>query len=172
MIGRRLSDVIDPTPDKLTHAERVLHVIDDHPFQVRRSPAGIAVAEGGTLLVCFRHDVLFDREMIDSPAGEQAGCLAAIDNPGRVLSVMLFIEFFAVIVADCIHIFSTALSAFPRHVVAAEGHCRMSFRIMDTDLVRQEPRDRRSPFVRMHVIDLVADGPHDHGRMAAVPPDP
>ena len=85
---------------------------------------------------------------------------------------MGFIELFPVVISDDINLFGAALSACPGHVIAPEGDRTMAFRIVLPDLIRQHLCDFSSPFIRVHIIDLIPDGPHDHTGMAAVPPDP
>ena len=48
----------------------------------------------------------------------------------------------------------------------------MSFRIVNPDLRRQKFCDLCSAHIRMDIIDLVSDGPHDHAWVDPVAADP
>ena len=91
MVRRRFSDIVDAAPDELSQAEGVMQVFCNKPLQAVRAPAGIAVSQGGTLLIRVAHDALAHRKMIDSPAGQDAAGFASVDNPFRVGSMMRFI---------------------------------------------------------------------------------
>ena len=82
------------------------------------------------------------------------------------------IVFFPIIVSGHLHNVSTALSAFPGHIVASESNYRIFMRIMTANLLHKHPADFRTAYVCMHIIDLISDGPHNHTGMASVSPYP
>ena len=86
--------------------------------------------------------------------------------------MVLLIEFFSIIISDCVHIFRAALSAFPGHIIASEGSQGMAFRIVNPDLRRQQFCDLCTSQIRMDIINLVSDRPHNHTWMNPVPANP
>ena len=64
-IRRWFADIVNPAPDKLSEAERMILVFYEDPLQAVGSPAGIAVAQGGALSVCIVHDALTSTGIIN-----------------------------------------------------------------------------------------------------------
>ena len=121
MIGRGLADVVDARPHELAQRKLGIAVLGEHDAQILGAPAGGAVEQGGALQVIVTEDIGGFREMIDAAAEHHGGGFAAVDDPIRVLGMMILLVFFRVVVAYRIHPLGAVLRALPGHVVGAEG---------------------------------------------------
>lgn len=95
LIRCRLTDVVNSCPDELSTGIGGISVHNDTVFRIFGCPAGSTVAQSGALFVCFDQCRPIQREMIDAAALYDRRSLASVDDPVRILFMVLFIIFSA-----------------------------------------------------------------------------
>jgi hypothetical protein len=130
MIWRRFSDIVKARPEELTKREWRIPFRDNARLRRLGAPARRAVAKGRALLIVISQNGRLKREMIDSPALYDRSGFAAVNDPIRMLVVMLLVIFFRVIIACNLHDIRTFPRILPRHIVGAKRNPRISPRIM------------------------------------------
>ena len=166
-IRRWLTDVVESRPDELPGAEFRVPVPDYALLGILRAPAGAAVAQGGALLVIVRQHRLRQGEVVYTTALHDGSGFAAIDEPVRVLLVVLVVEPLAVVIPHQLEDIAALLPVLPLHEVGAEGGVAVVQRIVGFHQAAEHGGDLLTALVRMGVEDLVAHAPADYG--GAVP---
>ena len=172
MIRGRLPDIVKPGPNELPQGERSIPFRQNASFRRLRPPAGGAVPERRALLIVIGQNGLLEREMVHAPALHDRSRFTAVDDPVRMLGMMLAVVFFRIIVAcdlDEIRAFS---GIFPRHVIGADRHPGVLLRIGFAHFRHQQPGDFLPSFICMSIIDFIPDAPQQKAGVVAVPPDP
>ena len=172
LIGGRLTDIVNGCPDELTTGIRGISVHSDTVFRIFRRPAGSTVAQRRTLFVRFDQIRPLHRKMIHPSALYHRGSLTSVDDPVRMLFMVFRIIFFRVVIARHFHDIRTFLGIFPGHVIGTDRHrCHLPV-IPLSDYCKEATGDLLSMGIRMGIRNLVANAPHDNGRMIAVSADP
>ena len=110
--------------------------------------------------------------MIDSPALYNGRSLAAVNNPVRMLPVMLLIVLFRIIVTGDLHQIRTFTGIFPGHIIGSDRDAGISPGIITLHQLSQLPGQLLSALPGMGIIYFIPDAPQDHARMVAVPAYP
>ena len=167
-IRRWLTDVVESRPDELPGAEFRVPVPDYALLGILRAPAGAAVAQGGALLVIVRQHRLRQGEVVYTTALHDGSGFAAIDEPVRVLLVVLAgavqldvtsVEEESVVGGELHRAESEAAGSALYHVAAAYqlGYCIIKVRVVDIppsggihpdNLPREGIRRARLPYRR------------------------
>ena len=172
LIRCRLTDVVNSCPDELSTGIGGISVHNDTVFRIFGCPAGSTVAQSGALFVCFDQCRPIQREMIDAAALYNRRSLTSVDDPVRILFMVLFIIFFRVIISRQLHDICTFLCVFPWHIVRADGNrCHIAV-VPLSDRGNEASGDLLSVGICMGVRDLIADAPHNNRGVIAVPADP
>ena len=172
LIRCRLTDVVNSCPDELSTGIGGISVHNDTVFRIFGCPAGSTVTQSGALFVCFDQCRPIQREMIDAAALYNRRSLASVDDPVRILFMVLFIIFFRVIISRQLHDICTFLCVFPWHIVRTDGHrCHITV-VPLSDRGNEASGDLLSVGIRMGVWDLVTNAPHDNRGVIAIPTDP
>ena len=172
LIRRRLTDVVNGCPDELSTGIGGISVHNDTVFRIFGRPAGSTVTQSGALFVLLDQSRPIQRKMIDAAALYDRRSLASVNDPVRILFMVLFIIFFRVIISRQLHDICTFLGVFPRHIVRTDGHRRHITVVPLSDRGNEASGDLLSVGIRMGVRDLVANTPHDNRGVIAIPADP
>ena len=173
VIGRRLADVVNAAPQELSQLIGVQLVGGDAGLVALRAPAGAAVAQAGALLIVVHQQRLGQGEVIDAPALNHRGGLAAVDHPAGIFFMVLVVQAFAVVVAHHVQQGSAVLGILPGHVVGAEGGQAVPPGVMAEHLPAQGLGGVVALLgVPVGVVDLIADAPHDEAGVVPIPAYP
>ena len=172
LIRCRFTDVVNGCPDELSTGIGGISIHNDTVFRIFGCPAGSTVAQSGALFVCFDQCRPIQREMIDAAALYDRRSLTSVNDPVRILFMVLFIIFFCIIISRQLHDICTFLSIFPWHIVRTDGHrCHITV-VPLSNRGNEAFGDLLSVGIRMSIRDLVANAPHDNRGVIAVPADP
>ena len=172
LIRCRFTDVVNGCPDELSTGIGGISVHNDTVFRIFGCPAGSTVAQSGALFVCFDQCRPIQREMIDAAALYDRRSLTSVNDPVRILFMVLFIIFFCVIISRQLHDICTFLSIFPWHIVRTDGHrCHITV-VPLSNRSNEASGDLLSMGIRVSIRNLVANTPHDNRGVIAVPADP
>ena len=171
VIGRRLSDVIKAGPEELSHGEIQIPVNGNTSFHALCAPACHRVSECRALLILIRKDSRPQREVINAAACADGACLRSVNDPVRVLFMMIFVIFLRIVVSGNLIQLRAVLRIFPRHVVGAGRDAGIPAGIQRLHLLHQKLRYLVTALIRMLVINFVSDAPENHAGVIAVSPD-
>ena len=172
LIGSRLTDIVNSRPDELAAGIGSISVHNNTIFRIFCCPACGTVTQCGALLIRFDQGRPLQGKMIYAAALDYRRSFASVDDPVRIFFMMLFIIFFCVIIARHFHDVRTFLGIFPGHVIGTDRHrCHLPV-IPLSDCCKEAAGDLLSMGIRMGIRDLIANTPHDNGRMIAVSADP
>ena len=172
MVRRRLPDKVKPAPYKLPAGIRMPQLGLNARFRRPGTPARRRVAKRRALLVHIGQHALAVRKMINAPALHDGSGLASINNPVRVLLMVLFIILFPIIIPGIFQDIRTFLCMLPWHVIGRNCNGRIAERVMFFNFLHQNPAPLPPLFTDMRVINLIADAPHQKAWVIAVPAHP
>ncbi len=168
MVRRGLSDVVKARPQELTHRIGKIPVHGDALLQTLGAPARRRIPEGGALLILLRENPCRQREVVDSSAAAEGTGLRPVNHPVRMLCVVRCIIFLGVVVACKLVQIRAPLRVLPGHVIRCGRYPRIAEGIQCLHLFHQHFRKVASLFVRVLVVNLIADAPQDDAGMIAV----
>ena len=171
VIGRRLSDVIKTGPEELSHGEIQIPIDGNTGLHALCPPACHRVSKCRALLILIRQDSRPQREVINAAACADGACLRSVNDPVRVLFMMIFVIFLRIVVSGNLVQLRAMLRIFPRHVVGAGCDAGIPAGIQRLHLLHQKLRHLVAALARMLVINFVSDAPENHAGVIAVSPD-
>ena len=172
MIRSWLSDVVIACPNELAHGKLHISVLANAGLNAVSAPAGSAVSKRRALLIAVTENRNCEREMINAPALNNGIGLTSIDDPVRMLLVMLLIIILSVVVTCNLEDIRTFLRHLPRHIVRANCDSCIHKRIMQLNIGFEVPRYFLTSLACMSIVYLISDAPHDHRWMISVSSNP
>ena len=122
MIRSRLSDIVKSGPNKLSTGIRMFCFCLNTCFNRFCTPACCGISKSRTLLIFICQYRLAVWEMIDSTALYNRSSLTSINDPFRMIFMVVCIIFLSIVISGIFYDIRTFLCIFPRHIVRTNRH--------------------------------------------------